>query len=53
MITPGSGGFGPASERSHEAIARDLVDGYVTPEAARRDYDIADPAALTRDERKA
>ncbi len=53
MITPGSGGFGPAAERSHEAIARDLVDGYVTPEAVRRDYGIADPSALTRDERKA
>ena len=30
MITPGSGGFGPAAERDPAAIGRDLLDGYVS-----------------------
>ncbi len=38
MITPGSGGYGPPHEREQAAIAEDLIDGYVTPEGARRDY---------------
>ena len=46
MITPGSGGFGPPEKRDRAAIARDLLDGYVTPAAVRRDYGIADPHAL-------
>jgi N-methylhydantoinase B len=48
MITPGSGGFGPASERSASAIARDLLDGYVTASAAVRDYGVSDPEDLRR-----
>lgn len=35
---PGSGGYGLPSERDRKAIEADLRDGYVTPEAARRDY---------------
>ena len=35
---PGSGGYGPPEERDPEALQRDLVDGYVSAEAARRDY---------------
>lgn len=34
----GGGGFGTTSERSREAIDRDVADGYVSPEAAARDY---------------
>ncbi|WP_033289796.1 hydantoinase B/oxoprolinase family protein [Amycolatopsis jejuensis] len=34
----GGGGFGPAAERDRAAVHRDLREGYVTPEAARRDY---------------
>ena len=48
MITPGSGGFGPPAERERAARGRDLLDGYVTAEAAVRDYGIADPEALHR-----
>ena len=48
MITPGSGGFGPPAERERAALGRDLLDGYVTAEAAVRDYGIADPEALHR-----
>jgi N-methylhydantoinase B len=46
MITPGSGGFGPIAEREPGAIGRDLLDGYVSVEHARRDYHVADPEAL-------
>jgi N-methylhydantoinase B len=46
MITPGSGGFGPMPERDPSAIGRDLLDGYVTPAAARNAYGIPDPEAL-------
>jgi N-methylhydantoinase B len=34
----GGGGYGPAQERDHEAIASDLAEGYVTYEGAVRDY---------------
>jgi N-methylhydantoinase B len=48
MRTPGSGGFGPVAERERAAIGRDLVDGYVSADAAKRDYGIADAEALRR-----
>ena len=35
---PGGGGFGPPSARDPAAIQHDLEEGYLTPEAARRDY---------------
>ena len=38
LETPGGGGYGPAAERSPEAVAADVRLGYVTPAAARRDY---------------
>jgi N-methylhydantoinase B len=34
----GAGGYGPPEKRDHAAIARDIADGYITREAARRDY---------------
>jgi len=46
MITPGSGGFGEPSRRDLAAIARDLIDGYISERAAREDYGVFDPAAL-------
>ncbi|HEY6993658.1 MAG TPA: hydantoinase B/oxoprolinase family protein [Xanthobacteraceae bacterium] len=48
MITPGSGGFGPVAERDPGAVGRDLLDGYVSAEGAKRDYHIADPEALRK-----
>lgn len=36
--TGGGGGFGSPADRDPEAIARDLREGYVTPEAAVREY---------------
>ena len=35
---PGSGGYGPPAGRDRTALCEDLLDGYVTPAAARRDY---------------
>jgi len=36
--TPGGGGMYPASERDPQALARDVADGLVTPEAAENRY---------------
>ncbi|GLK63733.1 hydantoinase B/oxoprolinase family protein [Paracoccus kondratievae] len=35
---PGGGGYGPATERPLDQIARDVALGYVTPESAAQDY---------------
>ena len=43
---PGSGGYGPPEERDPARLTEDLVDGYVTPEGARRDYGVTDPDTL-------
>lgn len=34
----GAGGYGPCDQRDRAVIARDVVDGYVSREAALRDY---------------
>jgi N-methylhydantoinase B len=38
MQAPGSGGYGPPAGRDQARLREDLIDGYVTSEAARRDY---------------
>ena len=38
LETPGGGGLGDPRSRGRELVARDVRDGLVTPEAARRDY---------------
>jgi N-methylhydantoinase B len=38
LETPGGGGYEPARERPDASIARDLENGYVTPDAALRIY---------------
>jgi N-methylhydantoinase B len=38
LETPGGGGFGDPAERDPAKVAHDVRLGYVTPEAARRDY---------------
>ena len=38
MEAPGSGGFGPPENRDPERLRDDLADGYVSNEAARREY---------------
>jgi N-methylhydantoinase B len=46
IMTGGGGGWGVPSERDPEAVRRDVREGYVSAEAARRDYGIE--AAATR-----
>jgi N-methylhydantoinase B len=48
MCTPGSGAYGPVSERDPAAVGRDLLDGYVSEGAATHDYGIPDPQALLK-----
>ncbi len=38
LKTPGGGGFGDPAKRARNAIERDIALGYITPEAAERDY---------------
>lgn len=45
LDVPGSGGFGPPAARDPARLRRDLIDGYVTAEAAARDYGV-DPVQL-------
>jgi len=40
LETGGGGGWGPPGERAHGAIARDIARGYVSPDAAERDYGV-------------
>ena len=40
LLTPGGGGFGHGFARDPELVARDLNEGYVTPEGALRDYGV-------------
>ncbi|MCW5729507.1 MAG: hydantoinase B/oxoprolinase family protein [Alphaproteobacteria bacterium] len=40
LETPGGGGYGPAREREPERVAEDVRLGYVTREAAERDYGV-------------
>jgi N-methylhydantoinase B len=40
IMTGGGGGWGPPGERDPEAVRRDVREGYVSAEAARRDYHI-------------
>jgi N-methylhydantoinase B len=35
VITPGSGGYGPPSERDRRLVEADLLEGKVTPAGAR------------------
>lgn len=47
----GGGGFGDPATRSPEHVLRDVLDGYVSVDAARRSYRIAvDPETLAVDE---
>lgn len=38
LDTPGGGGYGPATERAPEHVARDVAEGYLSPEAATEAY---------------
>lgn len=38
LLFAGGGGYGPPEERAAAAVADDLRNGFISPEAARRDY---------------
>ncbi len=38
LVAPGAGGYGDPAERDPGMIADDLSEGWITPDAARRDY---------------
>ena len=40
MATPGGGGLGDPRRRAREKVREDVLDGYVTVEAAAREYDM-------------
>ena len=40
LETPGGGGFGPAWERDPTAVAEDVRLGYVTTDAAKKNYGV-------------
>jgi N-methylhydantoinase B len=44
ILTGGGGGYGPPAERDRQAILRDVRDGYVSAEAALRDYGLTTPS---------
>jgi N-methylhydantoinase B len=47
LLTGGGGGFGNPLERNPERVRADVVDGYVSLEAAERDYGVVlDPETL-------
>ena len=50
-VSGGGGGVGEPFERDPQAVQKDVVDGYVTIEAAERLYGVAiDEATITIDE---
>jgi N-methylhydantoinase B len=49
LMTPGGGGFGGPAARDPERVARDVRLGYVSAEAARRDYQVVLAADGTPD----
>lgn len=42
LAFPGGGGYGAAADRDRAAVIRDVRLGYVSVEAARRDYGLSD-----------
>jgi N-methylhydantoinase B len=47
LRAPGAGGYGSAAARDRARLREDVGHGYVSPEAAARDYGAPDPADLT------
>jgi N-methylhydantoinase B len=41
LETPGGGGFGDPATREPERVLRDVRLGYISPEAAHREYKVA------------
>ncbi|MCJ7573709.1 hydantoinase B/oxoprolinase family protein, partial [Candidatus Bathyarchaeota archaeon] len=41
VLTPGGGGYGDPLRRDPEKVLRDFLNGFVSAEAAERDYGVA------------
>jgi N-methylhydantoinase B len=50
LVTPGGGGFGPASQRSREAVLNDVADGLVSVERSSTAYAAPPAGVLGADE---
>ena len=48
LFSAGGGGFGPIEERSAEQIKKDVIRGYVSPEAAEKEYGLSSADLTTR-----
>jgi N-methylhydantoinase B len=53
MDAAGGGGYGDPLARDADAVAEDVADGYVSVEAARRDYGVVIDPATTKVDREA
>jgi len=42
LAFPGGAGYGPVKERDRQLVQRDLARGYITSEAAKRDYGLSE-----------
>jgi len=51
LYLPGGGGMGDPKERDPARVARDVRDGLISAEAARRDYEVAMSSDGTVDDR--
>jgi N-methylhydantoinase B len=47
LRAPGAGGFGPPGERDPERLRDDVINGYVSRDAATGDYGYRDRSLLT------
>jgi N-methylhydantoinase B len=50
LLTGGGGGFGEPTERDPDRVRADVIDGYVTEEAAERDYGVVFDSGLHVDQ---
>ncbi|MBI07637.1 MAG: 5-oxoprolinase [Rhodospirillaceae bacterium] len=48
LFSAGGGGFGPIEERSTDQIKKDVIRGYVSPEAAEKEYGLSSADLTTR-----
>ena len=46
LETPGGGGWGEPAQRTPARLAEDLADGFVSADAAARDYAASDPGSV-------
>lgn len=40
LNTPGGGGYGDPAKRDRQAVLRDVINGYISPDAAAHDYGV-------------